>query len=54
MVKLEFGPSDGHMTILALFAQLAFMNIIFGVAFITGFFRFTVLLVLQVTGVTFH
>ncbi len=54
MVKFEFGPSNGYMTILALLAQLFFMNIILGVAFITGLFGVTVLLVLQVAGVTFH
>ena len=54
MVKLGSGPSTGYMTILALLAQLTLMNIIFGVAFITDLFRFTVFLILQVAGVAFH
>ena len=53
MIKFGPGPATRHVTIFTLFAQFAFVNIIFRVAFITGLTGVTVLFVLLMTGVTF-
>ena len=54
MVELRFGPSAGHVTILALLTEFALVNIIFRVALVTGLFRLAVFLVFQVAGGAFH
>jgi hypothetical protein len=54
MVKPGLSPTTGFVAILALLSQVSFMNIILGVTFVTGLFRFTIFLVLQMTGSAFH
>ena len=54
MVKPGLSPTSGFVAILALLSQVTLMNIILGVTFVTGLFRFTIFLVLQVTGSAFH
>jgi hypothetical protein len=54
MVKPGLRPTSGFVAILALLSQVSFMNIVLAVTFVTGLFCVAILLVLQVTGITFH